>query len=166
MSAKGIALAEEELSALKRIKGRKRALSPEELFDAVADDPKSPLRHRYEWDGEVAVRELGVRVSRQIIQAWKIRCKLRKPKNGIKEVTVPALVSIGEGYLDVETVMSDPRSADAQLLYDWHRIESLLVRIEDLSALSDEHEHEDVRLWAKEALRGGRLVFSGLENPE
>jgi hypothetical protein len=106
--------------------------TPDRVF-AAAKDPSSPLHDEFIWDGETAVRELGLETAARLIRLIKVEIVVDSVKIAAPYYVSDPRDNEERNYVRLQDVKRSDDMAKAVMLDELSRIESALNRARAIS---------------------------------
>ena len=107
----------------------KRGRLTPEMVLADAKNPKSPLHELYNWDVRQAAEQYWIERSREIIRTIKVIVKTETTTISYpKYVRDPDMKTDEQGYISIDTLVTDKRASKRVILMETERILSCLDR--------------------------------------
>lgn len=113
--------------------------TPERVFDA-AKNPNNPLHGEFIWDGDAAVRELGMQTAARLIRTLKVEVVIDTIK-----IAAPSFVSDPRendvrNYVPLKSVKQDPEISKGVMLDELARIEGAINRARSIAGFLEAAE--------------------------
>ena len=119
--------------SLSRIYRKHRGLEPEVVVQ-VASDPDHPLHCNFEWDDSVAGHAWRIEQARRLIRSVEVEISTSLATlTAVAYVRNPNLESSTAGYISVEDLRGDRRSARSALRYECGRALSQMDRVRTIA---------------------------------
>ncbi len=118
---------------LARLEAKHGRLTPLMVVDD-ARDPKSPLHAEFEWDDSLAGEKWRQQQARVLIHSVRVETTIDETVvRQIAYVRDPNCESDEQGYVSVQRLKMDPKSAREALLYEIGRAESMFERAKEVA---------------------------------
>lgn len=99
-----------------------------------AHDKTSPLHGEFQWDNKLAAHQYRLQQARELIRSVKVTIVTDTVSiKTVQYVRDPNADTREQGYVSVDSLRSDPRSARDALIYECGRAAALLERSRDLA---------------------------------
>lgn len=114
-------------------------ITPESVIVA-AQNPKSPLHDRFEWDDSVAAHEHRLQQARGLIRS--VMVQITTEERIISTVHYVRDPSVGDdqGYVSLAKLQTEPENARAMLMHSFGQAKTYLGRAEEFAAVLGHRE--------------------------